>query len=165
MKWDTTKLLKTLLSSKGKKKYISVKTQEWELKICFVYAVEILFILCFKKLHIISITKKVICCYFRCTYEGECKGSWWEKTRKRPECLTRNFTGVADNTIICNYCCVSDSSGPCNIATVPEQIALSIRATTTSNICHCSSIILTSSEKVWFQYLSLLYALFIYVNC
>ena len=127
-----------------------------QLKFGFVYA--------FKKLHIISITKEVICCYFRCTYEGECKGSWWEKTRKRPECLTRNFTGVADDTIICNYCCVSDSSGPCNNATVPEQIALFTPATTTSNICHCSSIILTSSEKVWFQYISL-FAWFIYVNC
>ncbi|XP_052719576.1 uncharacterized protein LOC128191514 [Crassostrea angulata] len=59
----------------------------------------------------------------RCAYEAECKGQWWEKTRNRPECLTQNFTGIADNNVICTYCCVSDGSGPCNGASVPEQIA------------------------------------------
>ena len=121
-----------------------------QLKFCLVYAL----------LHIISITKRVICCYFRCTYEGECKGSWWEKTRKRPECLTRNFTGVADNTIICNYCCVSDSSGPCNIATVPEQIALFTPATTTSNICHCSYLSSQIVKKFDFNIFLYLHGLF-----
>uniref|UniRef100_K1QQ77 Uncharacterized protein n=1 Tax=Magallana gigas TaxID=29159 RepID=K1QQ77_MAGGI len=58
-----------------------------------------------------------------CAYEAECKGQWWEKTRNRPECLSQNFTGIADNNVICTYCCVSDGSGPCNGASVPEQIA------------------------------------------
>lgn len=59
----------------------------------------------------------------KCAYEAECKGEWWNKSRKRPECLTQNFTGIADNSVICTYCCVSDGSGPCNGASVPEQIA------------------------------------------
>nr|XP_011416531.2 mucin-5AC isoform X2 [Crassostrea gigas] len=59
----------------------------------------------------------------KCAYEAECKGEWWNKSRKRPDCLTQNFTGIADNSVICTYCCVSDGSGPCNGASVPEQIA------------------------------------------
>ncbi|XP_062619262.1 uncharacterized protein LOC134280827, partial [Saccostrea cucullata] len=66
----------------------------------------------------------------RCALEAECKGLWWEKTRKRHECLTQNFTGITDQNIVCTFCCVSEN-GVCNGASVPDQIALFTPVATT----------------------------------
>ncbi|XP_069122098.1 mucin-2-like isoform X2 [Argopecten irradians] len=85
----------------------------------------------------------------RCASKTICIGEWWNKSRKTYACATgdlSNFTSSGEN-LVCDICCLSDDSGPCNMKHRPDEIyQFKIETTAAPAPSQTSSVAMTTTH-------------------